>query len=113
MVTGSGMSYTRPLIWSLIKQKTIILDFISPADYPLFATRTNLRLGDATKPDYPELSSASRLEGISFDNYSGVTGAAYQMEGVAWENDKVGFPELHGPAKRNGYFRKAYRGNGP
>ena len=37
------------------------------------------------------MSGAQRLEGISFDNYAGVTSAAFQMEGVAWENDKVGF----------------------
>ena len=73
------------------KQKTVILVFISPADYPVFTTRTNLRLGDASKPTYPELTSAKRLEGVSYDNYSNVTSAAYQMEGVAWENDKVGF----------------------
>ncbi|MDX2430009.1 MAG: DUF4861 family protein, partial [Bacteroides sp.] len=88
---GSWDELYAPINMEPNQQKTIILAFISPADYPLFTTRTNLRLGDASKPDYPEMSSASRLEGISFDNYSGVTGAAFQMEGVAWENDKVGF----------------------
>lgn len=88
---GSWDELYAPINMEPNQQKTIILAFISPADYPLFTTRTNLRLGDASKPDYPEMSSASRLEGISFDNYSDVTGAAFQMEGVAWENDKVGF----------------------
>ena len=73
------------------KQKTVILDFINPADYPEFKTRTNLHLGDAARQGYPELTQASRLEGVSYHNYSGRTSAAYQMEGVAWENDKVGF----------------------
>ena len=52
------------------KQKTVILDFINPADYPVFKTRTNLRLGDATAPGYPELYLADRLEGISYENHS-------------------------------------------
>lgn len=73
------------------KQKIVILTFVDPAEYPVFKNRTNLRLGDASRPDYPELHSAERLAGISYDNYSGITGAAFQMEGVAWENDRVGF----------------------
>ncbi len=73
------------------EQKKVTLGFVKPAGYPEFRIRTNLRLGDATRPGYPELKNASRLEGISFHNYDQVTGAAYQMEGVAWENDNVGF----------------------
>jgi len=72
-------------------QKIVNLAFLSPEEYPTFKTRTNLRLGDATVSGYPELQVASRLEGISFHNYSRVTSAAFQMEGPAWENDKVGF----------------------
>lgn len=68
----------------------ITLSFLSPEAYPQFKVRTNLHLGDATN-NYQELSQASRLEGISYHNYTGVTEAAFQMEGVAWENDKVGF----------------------
>jgi hypothetical protein len=92
-VNGDGMwdELFAPIDMSPLKQKTIILSFIDPADYPEFKNRTNIRLGDASRSGYPEMSSASRLEGISFHNYSGVTSAAYQMEGVAWENDKVGF----------------------
>lgn len=72
-------------------QKKVVLQFIPPGDYPEFESRTNLRLGDASKPGYPELETASRLEGVSYQNYSGRTEAAYQMEGPAWENDRVGF----------------------
>ncbi len=72
-------------------QKIVTLTFLMPDAYPTFKTRTNLRLGDATASGYPELKVASRLEGVSFHNYGGVTSAAFQMEGPAWENDKVGF----------------------
>jgi len=66
------------------------LAFVSPEEYPSFENRTNLRLGSHEK-GYPELLEAKRLEGVSFHNYAGRTGAIYQMEGPAWENDKVGF----------------------
>ena len=72
-------------------QKIVTLVFLSAEGYPTFKTRTNLRLGDAAVSGYPELQIASRLEGISFHNYGRVTSAAFQMEGPAWENDKVGF----------------------
>ncbi len=71
-------------------QKIVTLAFLAPGDYPTFKTRTNLRLGDASVPGYPELQVASRLEGVTYHNHSR-TGEAYQMEGPAWENDKVGF----------------------
>ena len=73
------------------EQKKITLGFIDPAGYPEFEARTNLRLGAADRQGYPELLTAQRLEGVSYHNYGGVTGAAYQMEGPAWENDRVGF----------------------
>lgn len=73
------------------EQKKLFIRFIDPADIPEFAYRTNVRLGDASKPGYPDLSSGNRLEGISYHNYSGNTDSNFQMEGVAWENDQVGF----------------------
>jgi len=72
-------------------QKIVSLAFLAPEEYPDFETRTNLRLGDGSEKGYPDLKEAARLEGVSFHNYSGRTGAAFQMEGPAWENDKVGF----------------------
>ncbi len=72
------------------EERTLLLTFVAPEEYPLFDTRTNLRLG-ANKPGYPELEMAKRLEGVSYHNYAGRTGAAFQMEGPAWENDNVGF----------------------
>ncbi len=71
-------------------QTTLLLTFISPENFPTFNVRTNLRLG-SNQPGYPELQKAKRLEGVAYHNYSGRTGAAFQMEGPAWENDMVGF----------------------
>jgi hypothetical protein len=68
----------------------ITIKFVLPEDYPQFPARTNLHLGDAAN-NYQELKAAERLEGISYHNYTGVTEARFQMEGAAWENDKVGF----------------------
>jgi hypothetical protein len=68
----------------------ITISFIELENYPEFPVRTNLHLGDATN-NYQELSTGQRLEGITYHNYAGVTEAAYQMEGVAWENDRAGF----------------------
>ena len=69
---------------------TVVIAFVSPEQYPTFPSRTNLHLGDA-KNGYIELHVADRLEGVSYHNYANLTGAAFQMEGPAWENDKVGF----------------------
>jgi uncharacterized protein DUF4861 len=92
-VDGDGLldEFFAPIDFAPNEQKKLILRFIDPVDFPEFETRTNVRLGDASKPGYPDLSSGNRLEGISYHNYSGNTDSNFQMEGVAWENDKVGF----------------------
>jgi hypothetical protein len=71
-------------------QKKVSVTFLLPDRYPVFPARTNLHLGDA-RNNYRNSKKAKRLEGVSYQNYEGVTSAAFQMEGVAWENDKVGF----------------------
>ncbi len=71
-------------------EKKVVLGFVPPGEYPEFKARTNLRLGDAQQPGYPELETAERLEGITYYNHTR-TGEVYQMEGPAWENDRVGF----------------------
>jgi hypothetical protein len=72
-----------------LEQATLLLTLIPPERLPSFEPRTNLRLG-ANEPGYPELHEAERLEGITYHNH-GRTGEVYQMEGPAWENDRVGF----------------------
>jgi hypothetical protein len=73
------------------EEKRVRITFVPKEKYPEFETRTNVRLGAADRPGYPELTRAQRLEGVSYPNYSHMTGAVYQMEGPAWENDRVGF----------------------
>ncbi len=92
-VDGDGVwdELFAPLSLAPKEQKKLSLRFVDPAEYPEFETRTNIRLGDASKPGYPDLSSGNRLEGISYYNYAGNTDSHFQMEGVAWENDQVGF----------------------
>ena len=72
-----------------LEEVTLHLTLVPEEQYPIFESRTNLRLG-ANEPGYPELKEAPRLEGITYHNHSR-TGEVYQMEGPAWENDKVGF----------------------
>ncbi len=72
-----------------LEQVTVVLTLVPAEEFPLFEQRTNLRLG-ANEPGYPELKRAERLEGITYHNH-GRTGEVYQMEGPAWENDRVGF----------------------
>jgi hypothetical protein len=71
-------------------QISVVISFLSPESYPTFPIRTNLHLGDASD-GYRELKEADRLEGVSYHNYTDRTSAAFQMEGPAWENDRVGF----------------------
>ncbi len=68
-------------------QEQLTLSFINPVDYPHFESRTNLRLGAADRPGYPELTKAERI----YDNDLNKAGTVFQMFGPAWENDKVGF----------------------
>lgn len=72
------------------ESKSILIKFLPHQDYPGFTRRTGIHLGDA-RNNYQALDRANRLEGVSYDNYAGITESSFQMEGVAWENDKVGF----------------------
>lgn len=69
---------------------SVVIGFVEEEMYPSFPARTNLHLGDV-RNGYQHLNQARRLEGVSYHNYTGRTSEAFQMEGPAWENDKVGF----------------------
>jgi len=69
---------------------SVVIGFVEEDMYPSFPLRTNLHLGDVQN-GYQHLNQARRLEGVSYHNYTGRTSEAFQMEGPAWENDKVGF----------------------
>ena len=65
--------------------KTLKVGFVLPEEMPSFTQRANIRF--ANYPEHKELDHAKRLR--STDSPS--TQHAFQMEGPAWENDKVGF----------------------
>ncbi len=68
--------------------ETKSVSFISAkkSDAPEFTKRTNIRFGDK-KPPYKEMLNGVRLK----TNDSPSSTNAFQMEGVAWENDVIGF----------------------
>jgi hypothetical protein len=66
----------------------LLLDWMSAADYPVFERRTNIRYGKMTSPgQVEELSSDTHGK----QNLPRSVNYPYQMDGPAWENDKVGF----------------------
>ncbi len=67
------------------EEKTLHVSFVKPEEMPSFVQRANIRF--ANYPEHKELDHARRLR--STDSPS--TQHAFQMEGPAWENDKVGF----------------------
>jgi hypothetical protein len=60
--------------------------WVSPADLPVFQTRTNIRFARIEGDDYTPIVSAYRLTADE-----GLAAGVFQMEGPAWENDIVGF----------------------
>lgn len=66
----------------------LTVKWISADKYPVFPVRTNIRYGKMTSPGHiEEITSDYRTnKDISWSkNYP------YQMDGIAWENDKMGF----------------------
>lgn len=70
-------------------QKTVLsLEWVEPENYPQFAPRTNVRYGKMYAPgDIRELKTDVHGK----YNLARGEGYPYQMDGVAWENDKMGF----------------------
>lgn len=62
------------------------LSFVTPTDYPEFKPRTNIRFARKDK-DYIEVTTATREEHV----INTKTQEVWQMEGIAWENDRIGF----------------------
>lgn len=66
----------------------LLLDWVAAADYPAFERRTNIRYGKMISPgQVEELSSDTHGK----HNLPRSVNYPYQMDGPAWENDKVGF----------------------
>jgi hypothetical protein len=68
------------------EQKTVYFDAIPASEIPSYPKRTNVRFGYKEKP-FKEVEEAKRLE----TTQSEVISEVFQMEGPAWENDRVGF----------------------
>ena len=68
------------------EQKTVYFDAVPASEIPSFSKRTNVRFGYKEEP-FREVEEAQRLE----TTQSEVISEVFQMEGPAWENDKVGF----------------------
>ena len=66
--------------------KNIEIVFIPSEKYPVFPDKTNIRFARKTETD-KEIMYAERLQ----TKVHKVTAEEFQMEGPAWENDKVGF----------------------
>ncbi|MCD8165648.1 MAG: DUF4861 domain-containing protein [Bacteroides sp.] len=64
------------------------VEWVHPEDYPEFPVRTNVRFGKMTSPSViEELTTDIHYK----ENLPRGEGYPYQMDGPAWENDKVGF----------------------
>lgn len=70
------------------EEDKLVIKWTSPAEYPVFPMRTNIRYGKVTSPGKIEELRAdfhTNKEALRKTRYP------YQLDGVAWENDKMGF----------------------
>jgi hypothetical protein len=68
------------------EKKNLTLVFVAPSEYPEFEIRTNIRFAKKDE-EYKEMDFATREVHAT----NTITQQVWQMEGMAWENDKVGF----------------------
>ena len=66
--------------------KVFRLVYLNMADIPVFEHRTNVRFARIQEETYVPLVRGTRLTAEE-----GLAGGVFQMEGPAWENDRVGF----------------------
>ncbi len=70
------------------EKKTLSIKWVRLNQYPQFKRRANVRYGKMTSPGkVVELTKDSHGK----NNLRGTFGYPYQMDGVAWENDKMGY----------------------
>jgi hypothetical protein len=68
------------------QQLKIRIEFVNKEDVPAYPVRANVRFGDI-HPPYKEISEYGRLKSTETE----IGSQYFQMEGPAWENDKVAF----------------------
>lgn len=89
-IDGDGKWDELAFVYSLdaARKAILSLDWVKPEDYPQFTPRTNVRYGKMKTPgDIRELKTDMHGK----YNLARGDGYPYQMDGVAWENDKMGF----------------------
>jgi hypothetical protein len=79
--------------------------WVAPADYPQFPVRTNVRYGKMTSPgQIEELTSDIHFKDELYE--LNVQGYPYQMDGIAWENDKAGYRHYYDGRNNKDFFGK-------
>lgn len=86
------------------ESKTVSIRYIESSEYPAFPARTNIRFGvknsDGVVENLTELT-------IAADEVPTEPFARFQMDGPAWENDKIGFRQyIDGRNARDLYGKK-------
>jgi hypothetical protein len=85
-LNGDGKWDELAFLCNLKAGETKKVIFEATDDNPEFPVRTNIRFGSMTKP-FQELSDELRMK----TNDTKFTTPVYQMEGPAWENDRIAF----------------------
>ncbi len=88
-LTGNGVWDELFFLYNLEpeSQQSLTLIFVDPANAPVFEARTNIRMAEViTDGQFKEVTTARRLS-----PEEGTAANVYHHEGVAWENDLVGF----------------------
>lgn len=79
--------------------------WVAPADYPQFPVRTNVRYGKMTSPGrIEELKSDIHYKDELYE--LNVPGYPYQMDGIAWENDKSAYRHYYDGRNNKDFFGK-------
>lgn len=67
--------------------KTIHVSYLPKEEVPEYTLRSNIRFANMDLPEHKELADAPRLKSTASENSQ----KYFQVEGPAWENDKVAF----------------------
>lgn len=79
--------------------------WVDPAAYPSFPVRTNIRYGKMTRPGViEELTTDLHVKDEVY--FINTEGYPYQMDGIGWENDYVGFRHYYDGRNNKDYFGK-------
>lgn len=106
---GDGIWDELAFVTNLEPNGTSVLKivWIDPADYPQFPVRTNIRYGRKLSKDSPIVELDSDV--IYKDLQQTIKDLGYypfQMDGMAWENDKGGFRHYFDGRNNRDYFGK-------